>query len=95
MFLDELLLYINRLMPFAVAPATGVLSELLKVLFGRNITVTPTPQIPRNSPHHLSYAKKDIISKSFEDFAYYLTKLSTPGSVEEAVLKYTSRIQYY
>uniref|UniRef100_A0AC35F3Q7 Uncharacterized protein n=1 Tax=Panagrolaimus sp. PS1159 TaxID=55785 RepID=A0AC35F3Q7_9BILA len=86
-FLDELLLYINRLMPFVVAPATGVLSELLKVLFGRNLSISSSPEKPHHLSHSLSFSHKDLICKSFEDFAYFLTKLSSPGYVEEGVLK--------
>uniref|UniRef100_A0AC34GQR9 Huntingtin n=1 Tax=Panagrolaimus sp. ES5 TaxID=591445 RepID=A0AC34GQR9_9BILA len=91
-FLDELLLYINRLMPFVVAPATGVLSELLKVLFGRNLSVAALPQKPHQLSHSLSFSHKDLICKSFEDFAYFLTKLSSPGYVEEGVLNHFSII---
>uniref|UniRef100_A0A914YS56 Huntingtin n=1 Tax=Panagrolaimus superbus TaxID=310955 RepID=A0A914YS56_9BILA len=91
-FLDELLLYINRLMPFVVSSATGVLSELLKVLFGRNLSVATLPQKPHQMSHSLSFSHKDLICKSFEDFAYFLTKLSSPGYVEEGVLNHFSII---
>uniref|UniRef100_A0AC35EYY5 Uncharacterized protein n=1 Tax=Panagrolaimus sp. PS1159 TaxID=55785 RepID=A0AC35EYY5_9BILA len=91
-FLDELLLYINRLMPFVVAPATGVLSELLKVLFGRNLSISSSPEKPHHLSHSLSFSHKDLLCKSFEDFAYFLTKLSSPDYVEEGVLNHFSII---
>ncbi|KAE9551035.1 hypothetical protein FO519_005769 [Halicephalobus sp. NKZ332] len=85
-FLDELMLYLNRLMPFAIAPATGVLCELLKVIFGRNSKYSRNniKSIIRRSPS-MTKEEKYRIGSGFEDFAYYLAKVSS-GIVEETLL---------
>lgn len=83
-FLDELLLYINRLMPFVVAECTGVLNQLLKIVFGRtNETTVKKMAIKRTAS--LKQEADDSISYFFADFAYYLAKVSN-DTVEEAFI---------
>lgn len=83
-FLDELLLYINRLMPFVIAEATGVLNQLLKIIFTRtNETTIKKTAIKRTTS--LTQEADDSISNFFADFAYYLAKVSN-DAVEEAYI---------
>uniref|UniRef100_A0A7E4W7A6 HEAT repeat-containing protein 1 n=1 Tax=Panagrellus redivivus TaxID=6233 RepID=A0A7E4W7A6_PANRE len=90
-FLDELLLYINKLMPFTVPQATGVLQELLKVLFGRN-TVPDQRLLARSRSLSRIFDESNIITMCFSDLALYLTKLSSADTIEETLLNQFTNI---
>lgn len=83
-FIDELLLYLNQLLPFAVKEATDRLCQLLNSLFSRNLHLEKNSLKRSLSMHKYEF---DCVSGLFNDFAHYLAKVSN-SFIEECILSW-------